>query len=183
MGLPVLAIAGAGISALGSIGSGIAQGNAAAYNAQVARNNAITAQQNATYATQSGYASSEDEGLKAAEQLGQQGAAIAANDVTNTGSASKVLQGSREIGALDQAQVMQNAELQAYGYRTQATGFEATAGLESAEAGFDPLAGVVSGTGSFLTGLSNVATKFPGTFTVGGGPNANAIGQGSQLLY
>jgi hypothetical protein len=180
MCLGTLAVAGSAISALGAVGSGIAQGNAAAYNAQVASNNAIIARQNATYATQAGYASAQDEGLKAAEQLGQTGAAISANNITDTGSASKVLQGAREYGALDQSQVMQQAETQAYGYRTQATGFEATAGLESAEAGFDPLAGVVSGTGSFLSGLSNVATKFPGTFLASSSsPNSNAIGSGS----
>ena len=69
---------------------------------------------------------------------------------------------------------MQNAELQAYGYRTQATGFEATAGLESAEAQFAPIAADVAAGGSFLSGLSNVNTKFPGTF-LAGGSGANAL--------
>ena len=166
--LAIAALAGTALTAAGTVGTGIATGNAAAYNAQVARNNATIAQQNAVYSTQAGYASAEDEGLKASEQLGQVGAGLAANNVTNTGSATRVLQGTREIGALDQAQTMQNAELQAYGYRTQATGYKATAGLESAEAQYAPIGADISAGGSLLSGLSNVSTKFPGTFSASG---------------
>ena len=166
--VPALALAGTALSAVGTIGQGIAQGNTAAYNAAVARNNATEATQNATYALQAGESSTEDEGLKASEQLGQVKTGLAGNNIdVNSGSAAKVIQGTRQIGALDQDTTMGNANLQAYGYRTQAVGYTAQSKLDTQASILDPIGADVGAAGSFLSGLSGVA-KLPGTFTVGG---------------
>ena len=54
---PIAGLVGAGVSATGTIEGGEATSNAAAYQAQVAKNNAIIAEQNATYASNAGLAS------------------------------------------------------------------------------------------------------------------------------
>jgi len=167
--VPALALAGTALSAIGTIGGGIAQGNAASYNAAVAKNNATTAGQNAVYSTQAGEVATQEEGLKASEQLGQVKAGLSANNIdVNSGSAAKVIQGTRQIGALDQDTTQENANLQAYGYRTQATGYQAQAGLDQYQAAAAPIGADIGATGSFLSGLSGVA-KLPGTFTADGG--------------
>jgi hypothetical protein len=132
--------AGGGIfSALGGITSGeagalsaTAQGDTAAYQAQVARNNAIIAGYNATEAEQAG----EQQAFATSMQGAQQGAKIktsqAANNIdVNTGSAKDVQESQREVEQLNTETVLNNANLQAYGYRNQAAAFTAEAGLQT----------------------------------------------------
>lgn len=177
MGFAALGLIGAGVSAIGSVASGVAQGDAASYNAQVANNNAIIARQNATYAEQAGNAKVEQAGIRASEQMGGVKTALAANNVdVNTGSAVDVETGTREEGALNQFTIANNAELQAYGYRAQATGFESEAGLDEAQAEYDPIAGAVGGFGSLLSNTSAIGLKnWPGS-------NFTAFGSGDSGL-
>jgi acid stress-induced BolA-like protein IbaG/YrbA len=118
-----------------------AAGEAAAYQAQVARNNAIIAGYNATEAEQAGATQAFVTGEQAAATGGRIKAAQAASGIdVNTGSAVAVQKGAREAGYLNQETVQSNAELQAYGYRTQQTAFTETAGLETMEANEAPIA-------------------------------------------
>ena len=157
---PVLGLIGTAVSAGGSVLGGIAAGNAASYQAQVAQNNAQIAKQNANYALQAGQAKQEQAGLKAAEEGGMVKTALAANNVdVNTGSAKDVESGTREKGQLDQETIANNAELQAYGYQTQATGFEAQAGLDQATAAEAPIGAAIGATGSMLSGASAIGFK------------------------
>ncbi len=155
---------------------GIAQGNAASYNAAVARNNAQIARQNATYSEQAGNAKQEQAGLQAAEQVGAAKTALAANNVdVNTGSALDVTTGTKEEGTLNQYTIQNNEELQAYGYRSQATGFEAQAGLDQAEAGYDPIAGAISGAGSLLSSSKAIGGWGGSGFTASGGTGVSSV--------
>ena len=114
---PLLGTIGAVTSAAGTVLGGIAQGNAASYQAQVAQNNATIARQNATYSIEAGEAKEQQVGLQAAEQGGIVKTALAANNVdVNTGSAKNVEVGQRETGALSQETTASDAELKAYGY-------------------------------------------------------------------
>ena len=132
---PVLGLVGAGVSAVGSIEQGQAQSNAATYQAQVAQNNAIIEQQNAQYAVEAGQAKAQATSLKGAATSGKLKTAQAANNIdVNSGSAVNVQQSQRETNELDPETVLNNAELQAYGYRSQAVNDTAQAGLYSAEA-------------------------------------------------
>lgn len=170
--ISLLAIGGAALGAGGQVLGGIAQGNAYKYNAQVAQNNALIANQNSNYSLAAGTASTQIEGLKDRDQLGKVTAGLAANNVdVNSGSARDVIAGTREIGALDQKNTMQNAGLQAYGYRTQAANYEATAQLDERSAEFAPVGADIGAAGSFLGSLSSIA-KLPGTF-LAGGTNSN----------
>ena len=175
---PLLGLAGGAVSAGGAVLGGIAQGNASSYQAAVARNNAITANQNATYAEEAGYAQADATARKGAAQSGKIKTAQAANNIdVNTGSASRVQAGQRETNVLNTETVLNNAELSAYGYRTQATGFTAQAGLEQQEAEEAPIGGALNATGDLLSSASSVGFKYGGGG--GGTPAYSAFNSGS----
>ncbi len=133
--LPIIGLIGAGISAVGTIMAGQAQKNALNYQAQVAQNNAITAQNMAQNASEAAQAKAAAVGMKEAEVGGQIKAAQAAGGVdVNTGSNKAVQISQRELGKLDTETTQSNEELKAYGFRTQATNFQAQSGLYRYEA-------------------------------------------------
>jgi hypothetical protein len=126
-----------------------AAGEAAAYQAQVATNNATIAGYNASEAEQAGNTQAYVAGQQAAATGGRIKAAQAANGIdVNSGSAVKVQQGAREAGTLNQETVLNNAELQAYGYRTQQTAFTEQAGLETMKSNEAPIAAGLATTGA-----------------------------------
>jgi hypothetical protein len=169
----VAGIASAGVAAVGAEQSAAAQKKAAEYQAQVAANNAITAEQNAEYATKAGQAKAESASLQSREELGRVVAGEAAQGVdVTTGSAADVQTGQREIGTLNTQNVVNNAALQAYGYRTQATNFEAQSGLLTQEASQAGTAGNIAAAGDLLSGVSSLGkawTSFGGTAAPGTG--------------
>jgi hypothetical protein len=135
---------GAASSAIGDIGSGM-------YSAQVARNNATIASQNAQYAREAGQEQATIESMKGAAQLGKIKAAQAASGIdVNTGSAVDVQAGQREENQLDTETVLNNAELSAYGYTTQAQNYQT-------QASQDEWGGIFSGLGTALSKASGVS--------------------------
>src|SRR5262245_9354262 len=116
----VLAPIALGITAVSAVATGIAAGNAASYQSQVAANNAQIARQNARYSASAAAAQTEQAGLKARAQNANLRAALAANGVdVNTGSAADVQDAQRRLGAFDTATVANNAALKIYGYKAQ----------------------------------------------------------------
>lgn len=159
--LAATAAIGAGLSAVGSISSGIAQSQAASYNAAIARNNQIAAQQNATYAIEAGTAQEEATGQKSAAQLGAVKAGIAANNINVTsGSAADVQESQRETGLLSEENVVNNAALTAYGYQTQATSYGAQSQLYSSQAASAVPSSLLAAGGSLLSNVSGLPSKF-----------------------
>jgi hypothetical protein len=157
----VLGTVGTGLSALGTYEGGQATANAATYSAQVAANNALIAKQNAKYAIEAGEAQATATALKGANTAGRIKAAQAASGVSvNSGSASDVQVSQREGQLLDTETILNNAELQAYGYRTAATGYRAEAELEQAKAQQAPIGADLGAAGSLLSGASGVAAKW-----------------------
>lgn len=155
---------GAGVSALGTLGAGIAQGDAASYAAQVAQQNAAIEQQNASRAIAAGQQAAQSESMKGAAQLGEIKAAQAASGIdVNTGSAVDVQAGQREVNELDTENVLNNAQLQAYGYRVQATSDLDQAALDKAQAEEAPIGAALSAVGGFLGNSSGISNKWLGT--------------------
>lgn len=151
MCLATLALAGAGASAAGSVIGGVSQANAAAYQGQVAANNATTARRNAAYSASATAAQTEEAGLKARQQQGAVRTGIAANGLdVNSGSAVDVQQSQREISGLDTANVGARGAEQVYGYRTQAAGYQAQSELDQSQVAPDIIGGVLKGGGSLL---------------------------------
>lgn len=152
MCVATLALVGAGISAAGAVSGGIAAGHAASYQAQVARNNATIEQQNAAYSASAGAAQAEQSGLAERSKLANLRAGEAANGLdVNSGSPAEVQESERLVGRLNTETVSNNAALQAYGYESKATSEQAQAKLDSAEAGWDPIAGGISAAGTLLS--------------------------------
>jgi len=138
----IATVAGTGIAAAGALEGG-------AYAAQVARNNKTLALQNADYARNAGQAQAAITSMKGAAKSGALKAGQAASGVdVNTGSAVDVQAGEREADTLDAETVLTNAELQAYGYTTQAANFEAEAQQDETASMFDALGTIASGVGS-----------------------------------
>jgi hypothetical protein len=180
---PVLGLVGAATSAIGTIECGQATANAASYQAQVAQNNAIIAEQNAAYASEAGLASAAATSMKGAAASGKVKATQAASGIdVNTGSAINVQASERETNVLNTETVLNNAELQAYGYRARATSEQAQAGLEKEEAEQATVGADIGATGNLLSSASSIGLKWllgSGTNTPIGGTTSDPARIGS----
>lgn len=167
----VAGVAGAATSAGGMLMSGAAAQNASNYQAQVARNNAQIAQQNADYAIAAGQAKAATQSLKGAAIGGRIKTTQAASGIdVNSGSAVDVQESQREQEKLDTETTLHNATLQAYGFRTQATNFEAQAKLDELSGKSAKLGSEIGATGSLLSSASALGFKWGGK----GGSSASA---------
>ena len=177
----VAGTAGAVTSGAGALYQGLSTSSMAAYQARVEQNNATIANQNANYAVQAGQAQAQTQSMEGAANVGAIKTSIAANNVdVNTGSAAKVVEGAREVNQLSTETTLNNAELQAYGYRAAATGYQAEAGLYQAEEGQAILGGELGGLGSLLSGASGVGFKW-GQPTGWASPATPTVGNPLQL--
>ena len=173
----VTGIAGAGVTAYGMYEQGKARAEAEAassklaiYQAQVAENNAKIAEQNAAYARQAGLAEAQAQSMKGAEQIAAIKAAQAASGIdVNIGSAVDVRVGQTELNRLDTENILQRADLAAYGYRTQATNALAEARLRRQSARYGVSAageamtgGEIGAAGSLLENASALGFKWTG---------------------
>jgi hypothetical protein len=161
IGSAVAGVAGAGVSAAGSYNAMQAQSANAAYQAQVAQNNAKIAAMNETLEIQSGEQAAAIGALKTRAAVGNIKAAQAGAGIdVNRGSAVDVRAGATEVGALDALTIRSNYARKAYGYATAATSDIAQAGLFTAESEQAAAAGPLAATGSLLSGISTAGSKF-----------------------
>lgn len=128
------------MGAAGAIAQGEAAADAAgrqaevlAYQAQVARNNETIANQMAEAEVQAGIRAAEMESLKTAAKVAKVRTGFAARNVdVNTGSAVDVQASERELGKINTETELSNAQQRAYGYRSRAANYRATAGVYGA---------------------------------------------------
>lgn len=157
----VAGVVGTGISAIGAYNAAQSQAAAARYQAEVARNNATIAAQNATHATEAGATAATDAGLRGRAAVGAVIAQAAGSGIdVNSGSAADAAVGQREISHLNTERVLDNAALQAYGYRTQQTSFQAQAGLLDAQASQASASALPNALGTLLSGASSVGNNW-----------------------
>lgn len=173
----VAGLAGTAVSAVGAVEAGQANAANATYQAQVAQNNAIIAQQNAAQDIAAGEAQGASSEQQTRQAAGTIKAAQGANQIdVNTGSATEVQAGAAEVGQVNTGTIISNAAKTAYGAEAQATSETAESGLLTQEAGQATTAGDIGGLGSFLSGISstggNWAKFLPGTF---GGPQTSPV--------
>lgn len=159
--MAIAGIAGAGISAMGAEQAGQAQSADAAYQSQVAKNNAAIAQQNESWVSASGASKEAAEGMKTRAAVGQIKAAQGANNIDpNTGSAAAVSAGAAEMGDLDAMTIRSNTSREAYGYAVQSESDQAQSQLLAAESSQASEGGDISALGTFLNGASSVGSKW-----------------------
>lgn len=172
MGVPLAAagIAGGAIQAFGAVQSGYAKSAAAAYQSQVAANNAKIAQQDATLDIQAGEVAAVNRGLKTRAMVGQEKAAQGASGIdVNSGSAVDVRAGTEELGMLDALTVRSDASKKAYAKQVEAVSDTAQSQLLTAESEQDVTAGWISGAGTLLSSTSSVGGNYAKYQTLYGG--------------
>lgn len=149
------------IGGVGAIQSANAQKSAAQYNSQVAANNAIIANQNATFAGEEGEQQAAQSQAKTRAEVG----AIAANqgasgiDV-NSGSAVDVRSSASEVGELNAINIRANAARQAYGFQTQAASDTGQSALDRSAAASDQTAGGINASSTILGGLGQAGSAY-----------------------
>lgn len=171
----------------------VAQQNAqlAEYNATVNRNNALVAEQQEQRSIAVGQQKAAMESQKKAAALARLRAAQGASGLdVNTGSALDVQVGSRELGMLDTETVMNDAELEAYGYRSKAAAFRRQADIDkftadtyrvggafsSGRAGSAETAGYLNAAGTLASNASSLPWKWLGG-TGSGSPETTDAGR------
>jgi hypothetical protein len=161
MGIMAVGVAGAGVQAAGAYEQGQAQSQAAAYQAQVARNNSLIANQNAAWTEESGVAKETAQGMKTRAAVGSIKAGQAASGIdVNTGSAADVRSSASALGMLDAMTIRSNTAREAYGFEVAATSDQAQAGLLDMESKQAQEAGDISALGTFLSGASSVGSRW-----------------------
>lgn len=151
----------AGVGAAGAAQTASSAAAANRYQQQVYLNNQTIAEQNARQAASAGAVQAENRSLQTRAALGREVAGEAASgiDVT-TGSPIDVQSSTRQVGRLSQLTDISNADLEAYGYRAQATSAGASAGLAGAAATNAQRAGTVGVVSSLLGGASQFGSKW-----------------------
>ena len=163
--LPFVALAA---SAAGPLMQGLSSAASDHYGAQVAKNNAIIAQNNAQYTAGAGAAQTEAAGLKARQQGAGVKAGLAAENVDVTsGSAADVQQSQAEISKLDTATIANRAAMETYGYRTQNIAYSAQSRLDNTKAVFDIVGSAIGSAGNVAKDLPDV----PGMSSLLSGPS------------
>lgn len=168
MGIETLAIAGlvgsavSGITGfMGSMQQSAAAEAAAKYQAQVARNNQIIAQQNAEYAAAAGAAQAQSRDFRNRAVQGGILAAQAASGIdVGSPTSREVRESAAQIGRLDTETLFANALQTTRGYVNQGTNFESEARLADMRARQASSSGFLSGFGSLLSGASSFASKW-----------------------
>jgi hypothetical protein len=152
---------GAAASAVGSYEQGRAASNAANYQAQVARNNQVIADQNASFALQQGQQQVAAKQQQTAQTISDQRAITAASGIDpNRGSSVRIQGDTAALGALDAATISNNAARTAWGYQTQAGDFGAQASLLQSQASSATASGELGAFSSIIGGASSVANKW-----------------------
>ncbi len=157
----VASIGGTIMGAVGQLQAGDAAAKAANYNAAVARNNQIIAEQQAQDALKRGQIAEDEQRRKTAQIRGAQRASLAASGVAlDQGAPLDILGDTAAFGELDALTIRNNADREAYGYRVQGMNFAAEAGLADARAGAARQAGMIGAAGTLLSGAGTVMDRW-----------------------
>jgi hypothetical protein len=153
--------AGAVISYQGAHQSAAAQSAALNYQAQVARNNATIAAQNAQTATQAGDVAAQNKLIETGQRTSSIRAAAGASGIdANTGSPLALQETNQKLGMLDALTIRNAAARQAYGYRVEGLSETAQSQLSASGASNAATAGAIAGAGSLVGGATDVADKW-----------------------
>ena len=165
MGVAAIGLAvTAGSAIIGAIGKkqeGKALKNQAAFQASVARNNAILSERAAQDAIVRGREAERERRVKTRQLIGRQRTALAgAGQVVDTGSALDITEETAAIGELDALTIRRNAEREALGFRTEGINFQSSALLADLRGESAERAGDLAFKTTLLTGAGSVASKW-----------------------
>lgn len=157
-----------GVGFIGKIMEGQATAKAANYQAQVARNNQIIADQNARYSVQAGEAAAQAQDFKNRNLVGAITAAQGASGISlDSPTLTSVREAEEQIGRLDTATIMSKALMQSQAYSADASNFAAEASLQRSKARNATTSGLLGGMTSLIGGASSFSDKWSRFKTVG----------------
>ena len=144
------------MAAVGAIVGGVTGMIQASYQAKVAKMNASIAADNAVRALERGSVEGEDNDFQTRALLGEQEVAQAASGVSLSGK-SQILtrESARRLGRRDTLNILQDASVEAYNYRTQEANFKA----EAQAAKISGISGLV---GSVFSAASSIPSSLAG---------------------
>lgn len=144
------------------------------YQAAVARNNSILADNAAADATARGQVAEQQQAAAGAQLIGKEKATLAQNGVdVNSGSALDITTDTAGENKLDQLTILSNAERESIGYQNQAGSFNSQAALDTAAA--DNSSNFGAGVGTALSGAGSVAQKWYNYSSQGGSPSSGFV--------
>ena len=150
----LLAIASVGVSAIGAAKQAAAEKRSAEYQADMARTNAIIAEQNATDVQNLGKKAVVDRGLRTRQVIGSARAMASGSGLSIEGGTTTeaLLNDLYTAGAVDVLTIHNNAEREARRARVQGTNFTMQAGLFDQQArSINPFfSGLTAGLGSAI---------------------------------
>jgi hypothetical protein len=157
MGLPAwLGVAGTALNVIGARSEGSATASAYAYQAQVARYNAMRAEMEGDIVASS-------KGMESRARVGAIKAGFAGQGIdVNSPTAAAVTAAQEELGQLDVATIKSNAAARAYGYRTEAR-------LLKKQSKQAAVAGQLNAISSLIGGASSLYSSWAGWQNMAGG--------------
>lgn len=133
------------------------------YNAQVARNNKIIADNSAADARERGALEATQQREASKQLQGKQRASLAGHGVTvDQDSALDLVADTAAVGELDALTIASNAEREALGFEAQGMNFESSARLSDFEAENAQAEGRFKVGSTLVSGFSSVASKWYG---------------------
>lgn len=144
-----------------SVIQGVQGYQAGKYQAGVAKQNARIAELNADRAVQTGQIDAQIQDMKLAQVKGETIAAQGASGISvNSASSKQVRQSQQMIGDYDRSQIVSNANVTAYNYRSQAADFRSQAQQAKMQGQNALLAGFINAGTSLMGASSSVGPKW-----------------------
>lgn len=154
-------VIGAGIGIMGQMQQANSQSNAMKYNAEVAANNQVEADQAAVVAQQQGAVQQQQKAYQEDVLIGQQKAGLAANGVdVGSGTAVDLLSDTKAAGELDQLTIVNNAQREAMGFKNQSINYSNQAQLDEASSAATLEGGNLKAAATFATSAGQVANQW-----------------------
>lgn len=148
-------------SFVGQMSSASAAASQANYQAQVARNNQVIADQNSRYAAAAGEGRAQSQSFKNRAVAGAIEAGQGASGIDlGSPTLEDVRTSAATVGRLDTATIAQEAQLQSRGYSQQGVNYGAQAGLYDMQASNARNAGMIGGFSSLLSSASSFSDKW-----------------------
>lgn len=154
-------VLGTGVSLIGGMQQAAAQESAANYQAQVARNNQIIAEQNARSIETAAATRAQAEDMQTRALLGTIEAAQGASGISfDSPTMARIRESQAQIGRLESRTTYQEGQNAARGQQQQAAQFGAEVQLASNRAASAGAAGTIGAFSSLLTGASSFSDKW-----------------------
>lgn len=149
------------MSAAGAAASGVAASNQANYQAQVSKNQAMLADQQAQIGMKDSETKAAEKGLQDKATMGKMEATLSSGGIdVNTGSPKTVLDSERSISKAGSRDFMKAASMDWWAKKQQQVSAQGEAELQKSKSEMAGYAGAVGAGSSLLSGASKLNTEY-----------------------